>query len=116
MLVLDSFFIADQEPTPGVEGSKHMSGTACGETPDTAVMEALPEETESETETSTETETSIRTEPSEEEDTRTESDSKQEAPTASNGCADFVGAGACCLILLTFLAGLLLVKRQDEKC
>ena len=97
-------WIVDVEPAPGVEGSKHTACTACGETLETVVIEALPVETESETETSLETEAP------------TESDSKQEDPNVSNGCFGVVNADVFCLIILLSFVSLLLAKRREENC
>ena len=45
----------DREPQPGKEGSKHKECLACGEILASAVMDALPEETDSDTGSATET-------------------------------------------------------------
>ena len=95
-------WIVDQEPAPGIEGSKHIECTVCGETLETAVIEALPVETEPETETSLETEDP------------TESDSKQEDPRVSNGCFGLVSADIFCLIILISVASLIFVKRREK--
>ena len=103
-------WIVDQEPAPGVEGSKHIGCTICGETLETEVIEALPVDTESETETSTETQAPMESE------IPTESDSKQEDPKASNGCFGVVREDVFCLIILMSVACLLFMKRREESC
>lgn len=103
-------WIVDQEPAPGVEGSKHIGCTICGETLETEVIEALPVDTESETETSTETQAPMESE------IPTESDSKQEDPKASNGCFGMVREDVFCLIILMSVACLLFMKRREESC
>lgn len=103
-------WIVDQEPAPGVEGSKHIGCTICGETLETEVIEALPVDTESETETSTETQAPMESE------IPTESDSKQEDPKASNGCFGMVRKDVFCLIILMSVACLLFMKRREESC
>ena len=97
-------WIVDQEPALGVEGSKHIECTVCGETLETAVIEALPMETEPETETSLETEAP------------TESDSKQKDPAVSNGCFGVVNADIFCLVILMLFVSLLFAKRREENC
>ena len=97
-------WIVDAEPAPGVEGNKHTECTVCGETLETAVIEALPAETEPETETGLETEVP------------TESDSKQEDPKGSNGCFGVVSADVFCLIILMSVTSLIFVKRREENC
>ncbi len=99
-----SEWIVDAEPAPGVEGSKHVECAVCGETLETAVIEALPAETEPETETSIETEAP------------TESDSKQEDTKVSNGCLGVVSADVFCLILLISFGSLFFAKRRDDNC
>ncbi len=66
-------WIVDKEPAAGVEGSKHKECMACGKTLETAVMEALPTETEAETELETE----LRTEP----ETEAKTEMPAELPT-----------------------------------
>ena len=97
-----SEWIVDAEPAPGVVGSKHIECAICGEKLETAVIEALPVETEPETETSLETEAP------------TESDPKQEDPKGSNGCFGVVNADVFCLIILMSFASLLFMKRRKE--
>jgi hypothetical protein len=108
-------WIVDQEPAPGVEGSKHTACTVCGETLETAVIEALPAETESETQPVTDAEpdtepvTTVPTDAGEETATAGET---EKAPSGG-GCAGNIH-GISILFLLGCAAMISAVKRKKE--
>jgi hypothetical protein len=110
-------WIVDQEPAPGVEGSKHTACTVCGETLETAVIEALPVETESETQLVTDPEPDTETEPVTTvptdggEDT-TIAGETEKAPSGG-GCAGNIH-GISILFLLVCAAMISAVKRKRE--
>ncbi|MBQ7317191.1 MAG: hypothetical protein IJW90_08770 [Clostridia bacterium] len=109
-------WIIDVEPAPGVEGSQHKECTVCYETLETAVIEALPVETEPQTETSLETETPAESETPARAEAPTEPVSKQEEPADPNGCLGLVSVDVVCLIILMSVASLIFVKRREENC
>jgi hypothetical protein len=113
-----SDWILDQEPAPGVEGSRHKACTVCNETLETGVIEALPMETEAETETdvSTEPEVPTESESSTTSETPTDSDSSQEEPGSSGGCSSTMSVTVCAVILLAAIASMFLAKRREENC
>ena len=76
-------WIIDTEAAPGVEGSKHKECTVCGTTLESAVIEALPIETEAPTEDITEAPTEEPTEESTEPSNGTEKDETTQEPPVS---------------------------------
>ena len=95
-------WIVDTEPAPGVEGSQHKECTACGETLETGVIEALPVETESET---------IPAEG--ESDTAADTTAETEKASEKNGCSGSIYS--CTSLMLLILALMpLMVKRKKE--
>ena len=135
-------WIVDKEPEAGVEGSKYKACVTCGEILENGVIEALPDETDTETDelpgteepTDTETgeipgteeptdmetdenpETEEPTvgEPVTNSDQPAESDVNPEKPKPSGGCSGTVGAHVFCVILLMGSVALLFVKRRKE--
>ncbi len=95
-----SDWIVDTEAQIGVEGSKYIECTICGETLETGVIEALPVETEAETET----------------ESSTEVDSRQEDPKLSNSCSSNVNVNVFFVIFLGAISTLVFVKRREENC
>jgi len=65
-----SCWIVDLEPAPGIEGQKHLECTVCGEILESAIIEALPLETESETDLEIDLETNGLTDPDIEPETK----------------------------------------------
>ncbi len=135
-------WIIDTEAAPGAEGSKHKECTICGTTLETAVIEALPVETEATTEAPTqeptEESTEVPTEPSNdtesaESDTFADTSLQTNAPVetnesqtegktspttdsnrASSSCSSTVGSQITLMVLLTALVPLAAVKRKKE--
>ncbi|MBQ7316474.1 MAG: hypothetical protein IJW90_05105, partial [Clostridia bacterium] len=76
-------WIIDIEAAPGVEGSKHKECTVCGTTLETAVIEALPVETEPPAEAPTEEPTEAPTEEPTEAPTEPSNDTESETSETS---------------------------------
>ena len=111
-----SDWIIDLEPASDVEGTKHTECTICGEILETAVIEALPVETEPETVPKTEPETETKPDAGIQTELAPpyESDSKQEEPVISNGCSSIVSANIFCMSLMLSVAALFFAKRKKE--
>ena len=99
---IPSDWIVDTEAKIGVVGSKHTECTICGETLETAIIEALPVETDAETETEAEA--------------PTVADSKQEDPKPSNSCSSNVNASVFFVVILAAISTLFFVKRKEKNC
>ena len=118
-------WIIDQEPAPGIEGAKHKACTVCGETLETAVMDALPVETEPKTEPATEPEPEIPTEiltepitePSLESNITTDEDTNSgtEKVPQKNGCSGSIGSyGSLLLLILAMTPLYIKTKKENE--
>jgi hypothetical protein len=81
-------WIVDQEPAPGVEGSKHVECTVCHHVLETAAIEALPVETEPESEPESETDKEPETDGSTEPESETESETEKPEESGSETTTD----------------------------
>ena len=102
-----SDWIVDAEAQIGVSGSKHKECTVCGETLETEVIEALTEETETETDdvgSSSSTESNVESTAPDSEIV-SESEPEQETePAKSGGCNGTISASVALLALLSCFA------------
>ena len=112
----ESDWIVDQQPAPGVEGSQHKECTVCRETLETAVIEALPEETDLETETESalkeETEPTPETKPDASTDAATDSDSTDES---QGGCMGTIESSIVLLAMALILTGAVLIRKKETE-
>ena len=111
-------WIVDLEPQAGAEGSKHKECEICGETLETDVIEALPEETENQPETETEIEAETETEltlPTESEEvtaplTDTDDDTKEpDKDTMVEGETADIDAGGCSSVVAFSVVAVMIV-------
>ena len=111
----ESDWIVDQDSAPGVEGSKHTECTVCGVMMETSVIEALPEETESESQQDTEEISDTDTDMETVTDTDEESTTAQGTEKAPSGGGCFGSVqGISILLLFIFAAMIPVFKRKKE--
>ncbi len=104
-------WITDQAPAPGVEGSRHIECTVCGEILEIGMIEALPTDTALETEA----ETSPETPAPADSDVTTVPDSQPHDPHTAEGCKSMIGANALgCFIVVSLAVGLVVKRRKEN--
>ena len=104
-------WIVDEEAAAGVEGSKHKECTLCGDVLESATIDALPVETESETETETEVVTDVESTPVTDASTSEETSG---TTGGKRGCRSSLNAGFVAVFAIVLTAGFAVLKKKES--